>query len=626
MNSPDDQIRGSLPKMLFAGSGGNVPTAYQWQWPGHDAKAVCTFPKGHSIYSLAISPGAQFCAIGCRTGLVRIFSLSDGLVPLGTSSCYEFFHRDMTPVMGVNFCVDDHVVTGGQDGTIRIWSISNRRQLADFQAHPEGVVALQPLGPMFLATIGREGILKIWDLDSLNCCFTSSPFQLPKAYALTSLVYSSAGGHIFHPTGIGELLIYDGVNQLANRSLKAHDGDFCAVAASPRYLATAGMEDRRIRIWSLNPDRALYETEAEGPVASLAWISEDEFVAVYSNGSARIWRLNGHLSKGISISNLNLRTCAGLSEFTMTKHIIRERHDWHLEQLRRGQELLRDLSPASEAELFQIIAELEAKGFRSEAMIFRTGLVGMKGAKAEYLSMFNQLITTLKKEKANDPRPQLAPLYGALDLLLSLDEPAAAMEFAERIRKIDPGYLDTPKRYEDCRSHPLLHQSEERILRADLRKPESITDQIEVANVLDKRFCWNLLIYRYDPLMISDELSWITFVQKARTIDGGWRPLQLPTWNGHRIHDGQWLAKPVGRIAGLKLAVEVILRDKETQLIPCMLFCPSENSESAEDTKSFNRALAETIHQIERPEEATIHRWLAPLLETIRARDEEYRF
>lgn len=627
MMDDHDSAPESFPRVLFAGSGGGQGEVKvcQWDWqnPSSSVRVIGRFPKGYSVYALAVSPSARYLAVGTRAGLVRVYPLSGGLVAEGAPSCYEFFHHHTTPLLDVNFCVDDHVVTAGKDGTIRIWSVSQRKQLAEIAAHSEGVIAIAPVRSLFLASIGREGTLKIWDLDNLRCGFTSPTFPLPKTFALTSLVFSETARRLFHPTGAGDLVMYDLADKLKSKTIRAHDGDFCAIAVNPRYLATAGMEDRRIRIWDLNPEIPLFEAEAEAPVISMAWISAEELVTVYANGQARMWHIDQMLSKGPALENLDLRMVAGLSERGMAAQAIRERRRWQLQQIRRGQELLRNLTPSTEPELLQVIEELEARGFVSEAMIFRTGLTGKLGSNSEYLAMFNRLVATLRTEHPGDPRPQLAPLYGAFDLLLFLGEPGAALEYGDRIREIDAGYLDTPARYQNAVSHPLLSQAAERIVRLDFQQPEIVNDRIEVATVLGKRFLWNVLVHRYAPLFVAANLALDDWCRKT----DGWNLLEVRAWDGQRLTGERLLIRSLGQQRGLSLGVQLHQRDQETQLTPCLIFRPSELAlESQTDAADFNRAVKEAFQNIERPDENFVHRWLEPLLETVRAINHDHRF
>ena len=153
--------------------------------------------NGCSVYSLEISPRGTSIIAGTKSGLLRVFSLTDYRVSKGAKPLFEMYHPPA--VLTLAFSTDDIFVSGGIDGKIKFWSVSQQKMLGEVFAHHKGVLALCRLCSLLMASIGGDGVLRVWHLDSLDIEFESEVFDLPKIQALTSLVVNTSDEILIHP-------------------------------------------------------------------------------------------------------------------------------------------------------------------------------------------------------------------------------------------------------------------------------------------------------------------------------------------------------------------------------------------------------------------------------------------
>lgn len=107
---------------------------------------------------LAFSPSGDLLASCNENGQVVLFRIDTGLTDLNG-----------LPASKVAFSPDEKtlVLSRTYDGFIDLWDVANSRVRRRFKASPGGVsdFALSPTGKL-LATVGNDGIVKIWTMDS----------------------------------------------------------------------------------------------------------------------------------------------------------------------------------------------------------------------------------------------------------------------------------------------------------------------------------------------------------------------------------------------------------------------------------------------------------------------------
>ena len=449
---------------------------------------IAHFDPGYSVYGLAVSPEGNRVAVGTKAGLLQVHALDlRGTEDESSSLLLDMFHPPA--VVSLTFCTNDILASGGLDGKIRLWSLQTKSQVAEIDAHAGGVLATCRIGSLLLATIGRDRALRIWDMDTLQARFTHEDIILPKVQAMTSLDYDPCKCLLVHPSGSGELFVYDIRQEFSVKKLPAHQGDFCAVSCGADWLATAGAADGSLKVWSGRFDQLEMEASTgTGPLA-ITWAGKDVLVTVDAEGNAHTWNVGSELSPGPGLPKANLRICLGLPGEVIARSCSDSLREWRDAKINEAQEFMGRDDRGSGARLRQIVEELRNRGFSAEAALVLADTAKAQGRLLWELDARLAVVRGLGEGAISVPS-----MYAVGDLLARACEPELAMKYFRKVREHQPNYRDIDQRLLELQAHPLLRLSPEAGIRGDLTKREHVLQEFEKHNILDKRFTWSIVL------------------------------------------------------------------------------------------------------------------------------------
>jgi WD40 repeat protein len=278
-------------------SGGFGTPATVWDPQTGDVIAEVSGQK-NVVFCVAWSPDGQRIASAGGEGrrfTVKVFNPQDRTEVFELVTESEFMAVAFHPDSG-------HLVTGQQDGTIRVWDARTRRELGKVGIHKHALRALAfSRDGRHLASASVDGEIKLWDATRLDEKHLDGkaeprvpPFRARFPGVCLNLAFSPDGR--FLATGGEEytVKIWDvETGREARLPLRGHKEDIYAVAFSPdgRWLASAG-EDSTVRIWDCHADYALARTFRghTGLVNSLAFSPDSQQLYSGSNDrTVKVW-------------------------------------------------------------------------------------------------------------------------------------------------------------------------------------------------------------------------------------------------------------------------------------------------------------------------------------------------
>lgn len=406
---------------------------------------------------------------------------------------FEAFH---TPgVASLAFCTGDLLASGGIDGTIKFWSVQEKKPVSEIAAHAGAVLSMCRIGSLLLATLGIDGVLRIWDLDSLDAKFTCEGIDIPKFGALTSLRYDPVSGLLVHPTASGTLHVYAVAADGSKRVLPAHRGRLYAVASNGHRLATAGAEDHVLKIWSAELDRVELEERCSEGILSLSWLGDRELLAVDTQGQARAWTLDAKLVAGPALTLKDLRVCTGLPAEMLVACRERAWAESRAAILAEASQLLTRTGTDARHRLDVLVEQLDFQGCRIEAK-----LVSAEAARTENRPL-DELAALLQLRHMLGDTPPVVPTLLALgDVLTRLSEPGLAVEAIQKALALEPENSGAKQRLEELRSAPLLNVPAEELVRGDLSHPDLVEQELRKCTLLERRFSSLVVIETARPM------------------------------------------------------------------------------------------------------------------------------
>ncbi|MBI3416518.1 MAG: protein kinase [Verrucomicrobia bacterium] len=269
---------------------------------GSDDKTIRIWPtgaqverdifRGHTnyVWSVAFSPDGNTLASGSWDSSVRLWDVRTGQLKEVLKTTH--------PVYGVAFSPDGKIlaagggeeVSPGEPGEVRLWNLDERREIAAFEAHHEGVRSIIfTTDGKTLATASSDGTIKLWDtftrreLTTLNN-HTGAVWDLASSYNGAMLASAGDGGtaRLWDVKEGKELATFGG-----------HSG-YLRVALSPdaKTLATVSW-DKTLRIWDIaSRKETMTRLRLNGGPMALAYCSDGRTVATSGwDGVIKLWNV-----------------------------------------------------------------------------------------------------------------------------------------------------------------------------------------------------------------------------------------------------------------------------------------------------------------------------------------------
>ena len=276
------------------------------------ATALVRVVTGHTGGVLAVgwSPDGSRLVSGGYDGTVRVWQAGSGRL-LHTLTGHT------GGVLAVGWSPDgSRLVSGGYDGTVRVWDPTTEHAIT-LAGHPGGVRALawSPDGTRLVTSDG--GKVRVWDPTTGTTITTLSgrPRGVVSALAWSpDGIRLATGGSRGGYADYGEARVWEAGSGRLLHTLTGHTDGVSVVGWSPdgiRLATASGGSDETVRVWEADSGRLLHTlTGHTGGVTVVGWSPDgsrlvsggsDETVRVWEADSGRLlYTLTGH-TRGVTV-------------------------------------------------------------------------------------------------------------------------------------------------------------------------------------------------------------------------------------------------------------------------------------------------------------------------------------
>jgi M6 family metalloprotease-like protein len=234
-----------------------VPTLWQWSaasaWAQEEVSSkaveVRRFQTGdQGPIRVAVSPSGQLALSGGTDGTVRVWDLKTGKELKNLKG-----HTGQT--LAVAFHPDGrHALSGGDDGQLLLWDLTSSKKVRGFTGHTAGVngAAFSPDGKR-LASASQDRTVRVWEIASGK---EATKFEGHEG-AVMAVAFSPSGKLLASAADDKTVRLWDLESNKELNNVSGHTAmvrAVCFSADGQRLLSGGGKKDGTARLWDMNRD------------------------------------------------------------------------------------------------------------------------------------------------------------------------------------------------------------------------------------------------------------------------------------------------------------------------------------------------------------------------------------
>ena len=194
-------------------------------------------------------------------------------------------------VVRVVFGPDGRAVSGGTDGTVRVWDLQTGKQSSVLTGHSATVrfVAYSDRARV-AATSSYDGSIRVWNLETGKEVRTLAGHGGPDD--LMSLCFSPDGKYLLAPAADLSLRLVDVAAGKEIKRIRTEHAYCAAFSPDGKRIVTGGYLDRIVRVWDIESGTTLHSYEGHtGGVTCVTFFPDGKRIASGGmDGTVRVWR------------------------------------------------------------------------------------------------------------------------------------------------------------------------------------------------------------------------------------------------------------------------------------------------------------------------------------------------
>jgi WD40 repeat protein len=242
-------------------------------WDAETGEPRFVIGSERGVRTVGWSPKGRFFAAGNYGNVVRLYDSQTG------KQKSEITYGGTVEVLQIT-PDEKRLITVHGGGSVRIKELASKKRVHSWeQIHQGGIwgACLSPDGEL-LATAGRDGIVRIFDLETFQVLH-----ELAHPGDTNGVAFTKDGKALLTGCGDAKIRVFDVETGAELRKLEGHEGGSVTDMQFSKYgklLATCGM-DGTVRLWDM--------TDFERPALSKTWKAHDGFafgVAISPTGES----------------------------------------------------------------------------------------------------------------------------------------------------------------------------------------------------------------------------------------------------------------------------------------------------------------------------------------------------
>ena len=212
-------------------------TAKVWNIATGEETLSLQVPSGNAVQCLSYSPDGMRLALS--------FNFTTVLLDTATGKQTLTLEGHRFGINAMSFSPDGTRLASAGGGSIVLWDAATGREISKFTIKKEQIssAVFSPDGSR-LASGSQDGTIKIWNVSNGREVLTL------QGHSVSSLAFSSDGGGLASGSSDGTVKLWDTVTGRETVHIKGHAGWVMSVAFSPdgRRIASGGM-DHTVKLW-----------------------------------------------------------------------------------------------------------------------------------------------------------------------------------------------------------------------------------------------------------------------------------------------------------------------------------------------------------------------------------------